>query len=739
MLLTLVVLLSLVATGVLVFVGTLPEDRLSTVRPGSLEVAADATGEWHLGTATISLDQDRLVITDDGNTVLATDPGTAFVTGGRGGVGWEEHRGYFWPEVDLDDRLGMQRVTEVDADRDRVVLRGELSGDGDPATFELTLTHTGQMVVADLTTEGDLDAVGLVDGRSERAGVHGLGEQFSDFDLDGRLVPIVVREQGVGRGTQPLTFLADLTNHAAGGTDQMTYAAWLAYVTDDLRSLRLDPDLPESHAFAVADLRDPERVGLEVWASRLRAQLTGGATPAEVVTRAGDRAGPAPSLATWTQQGAIVGLQGGTETVRREVAELTEAGTRVAAVWLQDWTGQRTTSFGDRLWWTWQLDQKRYPGWADLVADLDRQGIRTTTYVNPFLVDAAPKGDDSIRNLFAEAKRAGHLVTRGDGSPYLLDQGGFDAALVDLTDPDAREWFADVIAQEVLAHGVDGFMADFGEGLPFDAHLAEGDPATEHNRWPLLWAQTVERACALADRPDCVTWFRSGAAGMDRHAALFWNGDQLVDFGSEDGLASALLGTFSAGVSGWPLVHSDIGGYTSINAVVKDYTRPDDLLRRWAEYAAFGVVMRTHEGNRPDENAQVYDDSASEEAFARMTQIFVALADYRTEVIEEAARTGLPAIRHGWLVHPGTDAAEVDTQFFLGSSILVAPVLEHDTDTVEVTFPPGRWVHLITGEEYDGDRRTTVDAPLGTPAAFVSVDDPAADTIRAAVADALEQ
>src|SRR5699024_2894540 len=108
-------------------------------------------------------------------------------------------------------------------------------------------------------------------------------------------------------------------------------------------------------------------------------------TPAELVTR--QQAGTdRPELADWTGQGAIVGIQGGTEQVRNTLAELQEASTQVAGVWLQDWTGQRTTSFGDRLWWTWQLDTDRYPGWADLVADLDAEGIAVTTYVNPFLV-----------------------------------------------------------------------------------------------------------------------------------------------------------------------------------------------------------------------------------------------------------------------------------------------------------------------------------------------------------------
>src|SRR5699024_12046582 len=57
------------------------------------------------------------------------------------------------------------------------------------------------------------------------------------------------------------------------------------------------------------------------------------------------------------------------------------------------------------------------------------------------------------------------------------------------------------------------------------------------------------------------------------------------------------------------LIHSDVGGYTSINAVLKDYVRSPELLARWAEMSAFGVVMRTHEGNRPGENLQVYSDS----------------------------------------------------------------------------------------------------------------------------------
>ena len=728
----------LAVAGVAVKLWSLPNDDLDVVEAGRLDVSAGAVGSWDLDPIEVVIDQDSgIAITESDRVMWASPFEQAFLTAGRGEVDWTEFRGYFWGATGYDNRLGDQSIEKVALDDETLTITGVLSGDGADAAYEMTLSPRpdgGVRLEVETEDEDDVTSLGLISGRSDGAGVHGLGEQFTDFDLDGSLIPIVVREQGVGRGGQPLSVLANLTNNGAAGDETTTYAAWSSFVTDDLRGLRLDPDDPDSHAFAVADTRDPDQVGLEVWAPRLSAELTSGDTPVDLIAE--QQSGPRAELATWADDGAIVGLQGGTDVVRQKVQRLREAGAEISAVWLQDWTGQRTTSFGDRLWWTWQLDEERYPGWADLVDELSDEGIRTTTYINPWMVDAEAKDTPGLRNLWAEARDAGYLVTTAEGDPYELDQGGFDATLVDLTNTEARTWFATVIAESLLADGVEGFMADFGEGLPFDAVTADGKAATLHNRWPALWAKTVREGCELASQPGCVTWFRSGSLGMSEDAALFWNGDQMVDLGREDGLESALLGSFSAGVSGWPLTHSDLGGYTSVNAVVRNYVRDEHLLARWEEFAAFGVVFRTHEGNRPDVNRQVYD--ADETAtFTRMSRLFAALGDYRSEVIDEAEETGVPALRHPWLVVPGTAAAEVDTEFFLGDSILVAPVLTGGADKVEVSFPPGQWKHLITGKVYDGDVVANVAAPIGTPAAFVRVDDPWADRLSASVAAAL--
>ena len=719
------------AVGVPVVRSRLPHDRLSTVPPAGLRIARGAIGRWRTGNTTVAVDADKVTISRGGRILFRSPIATAFITAGRGSVSWQDFRGYFWPQVRYQDRLDTQYVDQVQHSADAVVISGRLTGSGRPAAYEFRVRPNATDATLTITAPG-ATSVALVSGRSERAGVHGFGEQFAGFDLSGRLLPIVIREQGVGRGEQPLTALADLTRHGAGGNDQMTYAAWPSFVTDDLRGVRLDPTDPSSYAFAVADTRNDERVALELWSDRLTAELASARTPAELIMA--QQAGVTrPPLADWVSDGAVVGLQGGTAEVRRKLDVLTTAGASITGVWIQDWTGTRRTSFGDRLWWTWQSDRRLYPDWSGLVADLRRQGIRTTTYVNPWLVDAEPKHDPGIRNFLAEARRLGYLVKGPDRKPYRLDQGGFSSYLVDLTNPRARAWFAQLIADNVLAGGVDGFMADFGEELPYDAVLADGRATTLHNRWPLLWAETVRDACRMAGRPDCVTWFRSGTLGQDSVAALFWNGDQLVDFSKDDGLASALLGTFSAGVSGWPLTCSDVGGYTSVDTPLRNYRRTPELLQRWAEYQAFGVMMRTHESNRPTLNSQVYDSARSATAFARMTRLYAALAPYRREVIAEAVRTGLPAVRHGWLVVPGTAAARLDTQFFLGDHLLVAPVLTAGASRVQVMLPPGRWIGLLSGVSYAGDRMVTVPAPLGSPAAFLRADDPWLPRLRAAV------
>lgn len=68
-------------------------------------------------------------------------------------------------------------------------------------------------------------------------------------------------------------------------------------------------------------------------------------------------------LPSWVGEGAVLGLQGGTTSVLEALQEIKQVSGNlddIAAVWLQDWTGQRNfTANGDLprvgLWWNWEV------------------------------------------------------------------------------------------------------------------------------------------------------------------------------------------------------------------------------------------------------------------------------------------------------------------------------------------------------------------------------------------------
>jgi alpha-glucosidase (family GH31 glycosyl hydrolase) len=137
----------------------------------------------------------------------------------------------------------------------------------------------------------------------------------------------------------------------------------------------------------------------------------------------------------------------------------------------------------------------------------------------------------------------------------------------------------------------------------------------------------------------------------------------------------------------------------------------------------FTTIYRTHEGNLPDENNQFYDDDASLAQFSRFAKVYAAWGFYRRELVAEAAATGLPVVRHLFIHYPD-DPRVYDLryeQFIVGSELLVAPVLDPDTNEAAAYLPAGRWVHLWTGAIYgDAAAGATIKiaAPLGETAVF---------------------
>lgn len=731
-----VVVVGAVAAAVIVAV-RLPQASTDLGDPpaGALEVAEGVAGEWQVGSFTVALGTAlRVTHPDAAVPVWETPDGAAFVGAARGAPRFTDSLGMLrvhdrlaqtWPEQTLSQ-------AEPGPDGD-LVLSGTLAGEGTrqgepPVAWALRLTEGAP---------GRLDVSAIVDPPADRLyltaalepaeGVHGFGAQSAGWDLRGARIALVPREQGIGRGEQPLSFLVDLAAQSAGGQDT-TYLVSGVNVTDRARSIAY-----RGTDIASADLRPDDRMVWEVWSDRADFAVAAGATPAAALAVQAAWAGSASAPPAWTQTGLIAGLQGGTDEVREKIGVLQEAGVPLAAVWLQDWVGRRTTSFGDRLQWNWSLDQEQYPEWDALVGELADQDIRVLTYVNPSL--SADSGAASAarggRDLHAEAAGLGHLVVGEDDQALEIDQHGFTAAMVDLSSPDAREWLAQVIADEVAGAGASGWMADFAEGPPPDAQLEGGTGADWRVRWPVLWQQVNTRALELAGlADDGFVWHRSGATASAGAADALWLGDQTQDWSRADGLASTIAITQSLAASGMDQVHGDIGGYTSVALpLFGDVARDDELVVRWAEASLLQPVFRTHEGNRPDAAAQPAEDAALAAQVGALTRLFVALAP-------ERRRAGGGA-QHPFLLDPVPELAAAGDELQLGPDLLLAPVISPGADTVEAVLPPGRWQHIWTGEVYGSDAEVTtvtVAAPLGQPALFARAETAVAGELAAFVA-----
>ena len=154
---------------------------------------------------------------------------------------------------------------------------------------------------------------------------------------------------------------------------------------------------------------------------------------------------------------------------------------------------------------------------------------------------------------------------KDSGEIYHVVSTTFDAAIVDLTNPDAFSWYKNIIKTNMIEYGLDGWMADFGEYLPTDSIVYSGDSIKAHNIWPELWMRCNYEAVKECGKEKDVFYFnRSCYKTAIPYTQSMWCGDQHVDYSDDYGMGSVIPATISMGLSGVGITHSDIGGYTTI-------------------------------------------------------------------------------------------------------------------------------------------------------------------------------
>lgn len=415
--------------------------------------------------------------------------------------------------------------------------------------------------------------------------------------------------------------------------------------------------------------------------------------------------GKQPTLPSWTEKGVILAIQGGTDKIKEKVLAAINNSIEIAAVWSQDWSGHIVTSFGYQVNWNWTVDDVTYYDLEELIIWLKKRNIRFMGYINTFLKENSP--------LYLEGKDKGYLVLNQQNSPYHIKSTTFNAGIVDLTHPNAYQWYKEIIKNHMIGCGMSGWMADFGEYLPTDAVIYQGNPEAMHNMWPTLWAKCNHDAIMESNQSDELFFF-SRAAYTDtlRYTNSMWSGDQHVDFSKAYGLPSVITSTLSMTMSGVGINHSDIGGYTTILHMKRD----KDLMMRWTEMNVFSPLFRTHEGNKPDINVQ-YDHKDVIKHFTHMTKVYKTLSPYLSDMKKMYIDHGISVIRPIFYEFDDAKFYDVDDAYMYGSDLYVAPVTKPNTQSREVLLPKGEWIHLFTKVHYHEGLHTIL-VPYGKPAVF---------------------
>jgi alpha-glucosidase len=429
---------------------------------------------------------------------------------------------------------------------------------------------------------------------------HGFGMQYNATDQRGEEFPLFVNDQGNGR---------DGSGLPNAGDSHTTYFPMPYYIDargfgalfDTKRRVNVDLCATDSGVAWVE----------VITGGAVRWRVFHGPTPLEVIRQLGDLVGRPTQPPVWAYN-LWLGSQGGPDAVLAEVDALETADIPASALWVQDWTGIRGNQEGGvGVQYLWEpketcdgQDDICYPNLAEMISGLHEDGYKFLTYVNPFIVDPdwVQEEDARFAKRFDPMDEMGLLVKDPTGEtysdPYAANFPQHNAH-PDFSRTETADFIRDALAQIVETYGIDGWMADFGEYIPFDSVHSDGsNPDERRNTFPVDWHRVNREALEQA-RPDgdWVMFARSGFTGVQGVAQIHWVGDQQTDWGELDGLPTVTPALLNLGLAGQPFVSLDIAGFA-----VGAGPSTKELYMRWTELGAFAPVMRTHQGADKENN-----------------------------------------------------------------------------------------------------------------------------------------
>lgn len=358
---------------------------------------------------------------------------------------------------------------------------------------------------------------------------------------------------------------------------------------------------------------------------------------------------------------------------------------------------------------TWNLDRYKNP--AETLARLKENGFKTVTIVDP-----AIKVEKDYP-VFEEGVKKGYFASDKNGLPYVNAVWPGDSLYPDFGAPEVRQWWGDNLKFHTDL-GVAGIWNDMNEPasfrgeLPPDVVFRDEERKTTHAEMHNVYGHNMSRATYegikknTGKRPFVIT--RACYAGTQKYSTA-WTGDNRSIWSHLRLLIPQLC---SLGMCGMSFVGTDIGGF------IQDTT--PELLCRWVEAAAFSPLFRNHcnKGSRYQEPWRFGKETL--DIYRKYVELHYAFIPYIYDLFFEGEKNGLPVMRPLALHYENDDkACRCNTQFTVGESLMVAPVIEQGAVERAVYLPAGTWYDYNTGKKLSGKKTIVASAPLDTCPMYV--------------------
>ncbi|KAJ5928667.1 Glycoside hydrolase family 31 [Penicillium verhagenii] len=262
----------------------------------------------------------------------------------------------------------------------------------------------------------------------------------------------------------------------------------------------------------------------------------------------------------------------------------------------------------------------------------------------------------------------------------------------------------DQTGHDLAVHAVSPNATHVDGVSEYDVHNLWGYQILNATYQGLLAVNSVKRPFIIG---------RSTFAGAGKWAG-HWGGDNASKWAY---MFFSIPQALSFSLFGIPMFGVDTCGFNG--------NSDEELCNRWMQLSAFFPFYRNHNelstiGQEPYQWASVIDASKS------AMKIRYAILPYFYTLFHLAHTTGSTVMRAlAWEFPTDPSLATVDTQFLLGPSIMVIPVLEPQVDYVRGVFPGVKqgeiWYDWYNHTAVDAQPgvNTTISAPLGHIPVFV--------------------